>query len=292
MFKTSRKYIYSITLLLFSVLFLLQGCSTRKNTWTRRTYHNVRAKYNTYWNGNQAFKEGLRQIRDAHQDNFNQILPVFRLADEAAAQNATPQMNRAIEKSAKVIQQHSMEFNGIEHNNWIDNAYLLMGKSQFYKQEYMLSMRLFNFIISKYHRRNLIYDAMVWKSRVDIMRGNYEQALNLLEEVRFFDNRKGKVSKEAQRMYPRVFAQLYIDMEQYDKAIEWLDKAAKASKNKDIRNRMLFIKAQVYQEAGKPAQAAEAYRHVSKKNPSYEISFYSRINLARVYQAGEDKYNI
>ncbi len=287
--KTSFGLLYFASVLAF--ISLIQSCSTHKNTWTRRTYHNVTARYNAYWNGNQAYMQGRQQIIDAHEDNFDQIIPVFRLADEVAAQSATPQMNRAIDKAAKVIREHSMEFNGIEYNNWIDNSYLLMGKAHFYKQEYMLSMRFFNFVISKYHRKDLIYDAMTWRAKTSVVMGNYDAALNTLDEVQFFDSR-GQVSKEAKRIYPRVYADAYIHLGEYDKALEWLDKSIKAASKRDVRYRMQFIKGQVLMEKGEYERAAKVFSNLSRRNTSYEINFYSRINIALAFRSGMDDYEI
>ncbi len=288
----NRTKILSGSLLLAFILLILGGCSTRKNTFTRRVFHNVTAHYNAYFNGEQALKQGIKQIHDAHTDNFDEILPVFRLADEAASQSVAPNMDRAVKKAAKVVQKHSMEFRGKEYNNWIDDSYLLMGKAQFYKREYMLSKRLFNFVISKYHRRDQIYEAMIWKAHVDVIRGNYEQALNSLEQVKYYD-RRGKVDKESQRRYPRVFAQLYIEVENYDKAVYWLDEAIEVSRDKDVKTRMMFIKAQIFQKNKQYSKAKNAFREVIKKNPAYDLTFYSKINIAKSFQSNQnDGYDI
>ena len=39
-------------------LLLLSGCSTKKNTLTRRMYHNLTSHYNIYFNGDMAIKDG------------------------------------------------------------------------------------------------------------------------------------------------------------------------------------------------------------------------------------------
>lgn len=289
-FILQRKFIIlspGILITALALVLLAVGCSTRKNTMTRRAFHNLTAHYNAYFNGEQALKQGVNQIRDAHVDNYEEILPVFRLADEAASIAAGPDFDRAIKKSAKVVQKHSMEFNGTEYNNWIDDAYLLMGKAQFYKQEYLLSKRLFNFVMSKYRNHDQVYNAMIWKARVDVLRGNYEQALNSLEEVHFYD-RRGRVSKKSKRLYTRVLAQLYIETGNHSKAIQWLDQAIKVNNKKDIVTRLMFIKAQVLLADGQKELATKAFRKVIDKNPSYDLTFYSKINIAKSYQKGQN----
>ena len=286
MLKHKVKILISLS---FIALILIGswGCSTKKNTFSRRVFHNLTAHYNAYFNGDQALKQGVKQIQDAHKDNFNEILPVFRLADEQASQSASPKLDRAIDKAAKVIRKHSMEFHGKEYNNWIDDAYMLMGKAQFYKQEYMLSKRLFNYVISKYHRHDLTYDAMIWKAWVDVIRGNNDQALNALEEVRYFAKR-GEITKKGKRLYPRVFAQLFINERNHKEAIKWINKAIEASNDKDVKNRMRFIKAQIYQEQGRNRQAINTFKKVIQNNPSYELTFYSKIKIAQSYEGERD----
>ena len=44
---------------------LLSGCSTKKNTLTRRMYHNLTSHYNIYFNGEASLKEGQQQLRTA-----------------------------------------------------------------------------------------------------------------------------------------------------------------------------------------------------------------------------------
>lgn len=288
--QTPEKISSLLTLLV--VLIIVGGCSTKKNTFTRRVYHNLTAHYNAFFNGEQALIKGVNKIEEQHSDNFNKILPVFRLADEKAAQSVIPKMDRAIKKAAKVVRKHSMEFHGREYNNWIDDAYLLMGKAHFYKREYLLSKRLFNYVISKYHSQDLVYEAMCWKALVDVIRNNYKQALNSLAQVKLRD-RRGRVSNEAQRLYPRIYAQLYIDRGNYEEAIEWVDKAIEENRDKDICTRMMFIKAQIYQKNEQLSKAAQTFQKVIENNPSYDLVFYSKINIAQSYQVNQSNdYNI
>ena len=72
--KTNR--ILVITALLVSAL-LLVSCSTKKNKWNRRVWHNMTAHYNVWWNGNQSIQEGEKALRNAVKDDYTTTLPVF-----------------------------------------------------------------------------------------------------------------------------------------------------------------------------------------------------------------------
>ena len=53
------------------------GCSTKKNTVGTRRWHAFNARYNTYFNGSQAFIEGNLEKEKGHQDNFTEMLPLY-----------------------------------------------------------------------------------------------------------------------------------------------------------------------------------------------------------------------
>ena len=56
-------------LIVFIILFIFSGCSTKKNTILSRSYHNLTAHYNTYFNGNESLKDGAKKISKGFKDN-------------------------------------------------------------------------------------------------------------------------------------------------------------------------------------------------------------------------------
>jgi hypothetical protein len=51
------------------VLLALTGCSTKNNTAKTRWWHAFNARYNTYFNGSQAFIEGSLEKEQGNKDN-------------------------------------------------------------------------------------------------------------------------------------------------------------------------------------------------------------------------------
>ena len=92
-------------LLLLAVTML--SCSTQKNTWVSRNFHQMQTKYNIHFNGQIAFEEGQNAIREAHEDNYSAMLPLYPVSNHKAAEAATSQMERTIEKCRKCIKLHS-----------------------------------------------------------------------------------------------------------------------------------------------------------------------------------------
>ena len=123
-----------IALACLSGILLVNSCSTKKNTWTRRAYHNVTCRYNIYWNGNNALNEGEENLQQNVVNNYNEILRVYNYGTKQDAQKLNPKMDRAIKKASIGIQKHSMYFGGEERIKWVKESYFLMGKAHFMKQ--------------------------------------------------------------------------------------------------------------------------------------------------------------
>ena len=63
---------------LLSVFVLAVGCSTRKNKFINRAYHNFTAYYNTLFHGKEALKAELKSQKTGLRDNFQEgYLEVF-----------------------------------------------------------------------------------------------------------------------------------------------------------------------------------------------------------------------
>jgi len=278
----SRRFNYLIVSLL--ILAVISGCSTTKNTFTRRVYHNLTAHYNAYWNGNESFKEGVTFLSKNSKDNYAQVLPVYPFGTYDEAQKIVPQMDRAIEKGAKVIKLHSIYIKGKEYVNWIDDAYLLIGKANHYKQDYRTALRTFNFIINQYKNNPIKYDAMIWLALSSIQVNEYVAAQSNLDQVNNKIN-LGKAPKYLLRDFNTAYAHFYVKQENYTPAIDYLIPAIKLNKKKDTKTRLRFILAQIYQLNGDLAKASENYQLVIKKNPPYEMAFNAKINLAMCYDA-------
>lgn len=271
--------------LVMLLMLILVSCSTKKNTFSRRLYHNLTSHYNVYWNGKEALLQAEKELEEGIQDNYTMILPMFNYGTEAESKTVTPLLDRAIEKGSKTVLKHSMRFNGREYVNWIDDAYLLIGKSYFYKQDYFSARRSFNYIMREYEDSPIKYDAMLWLARTHIEMEQYEKSEPLLNLV-YSDMKEEKgVPSSVFRDYPLVSADHFIKLKYYDYAIDYLYDVIGGTAEKDQKTRARFILAQIYQEEGNLEQASQLYGEVIRRNPRYEMAFQSKINLARTYEA-------
>lgn len=273
-----------LSALLVLVLFGTYSCSTKKNTFSRRVYHNITARYNVYFNGKESLNEGRIDLIKGVKDNYNEILPVFNFGTKQEAQQKNPQMDRAIQKASLTIQKHSMPFDGGEKVRWIDDAYLLIGKAYFLKQEYFSARRTFNFVIQEYGYNDIKYDAMIWLALTYNQTGEFEKSEPLLNLVSA-DVKNEIVPKRIVDLLPQVYADLYVRQERWDQAVEYLTEAIAYNPTRDLKTRMLFILAQIYQSRDDLQRATERYTQVIKRRPVYDMAFQAKINLARSFDS-------
>ena len=121
----------------------------------RRSYHNLTAHYNVYWNGMDNMRTGIREQQAGLKDNFAVVIPVYNYGDKASATKISQYADIAIKKASKAINKHSMVFNRKEYNKWIDDCYLLIGKAYFYKQDYPMARRTMEFVMKTYNESEI-----------------------------------------------------------------------------------------------------------------------------------------
>jgi tetratricopeptide (TPR) repeat protein len=265
------------------IIFVL-ACSTKKNTFTRRTYHNLTSHYNVYWNGKESLKEAELLMQDNVKDNYSEILPVFIYGTKQEAQANNQKWDRSIQKASIAIQKHSMVFSGKENVKWIDDCYLMIGQAYFYKQEYLSARRTFNFVMREYPDNESKYDAMLWLARTYVQTGEFEKAEPLLNLISAEISTR-KVSYRLLQELPQVYAHHYVQQKKYGEAAEYLYEAISYNPKRDIQTRMMFILAQIYEMNGDLFRATDMYRAVIKKNPTYDMAFQSKLNMARSFDA-------
>ena len=164
-----------------AVLAFTAGCSTKKNTFTRRVYHNLTSHYNVYWNGMDNLRQGIKEYEASLKDNYAMVIPVFNYGDKAGTAKINQYAEVSIKKGQKTITKHSMVFSKKEKIKWIDDSYFLMGKAYFYKQDYGMARRTFEFVIKTYNENEIKYEAMLWLAKSNIQAMDFNRAQPMLD---------------------------------------------------------------------------------------------------------------
>jgi len=269
---------FSLSFLLF-VLFVLGSCKTTKNKFFNKAYHKTTTRYNWYFNANESYKSGVKKLETQHKDDFNEILSVYPLGTNKEAQSVAPQMDKALKKCAQAISKHSMLIKGKEYNRWIDDCYLLIGKSYFYKKEYIKAVEAFRLVSRQFEGLTTAYEAQIWLVKSFVESRDFSSADLVLENILSDENFPTELNKEL----ALIMAHYHMRQKDYVPAIGELEEAISLTKKKREKSRYLYMVAQLnYNQENYPA-ATDYFSKVIRISPDYEMTFNAKINRARSF---------
>ena len=278
-------------LIVISVLLLIfNGCVTTKNTFMHRKWHNMNARYNGYFYARENINETRKAIETANVDDYTQLLPMFIYPIEEALETYNANFDKTIVKSSIVIQRHAITHprSKVEIANackWIDENYMLIGQSHFYKKEYIAAQEIFTYVSQKYEDPESKYPGLIWLIRTNNELGSLSLSEPIIDEIRNAEDFPDK--KKYHRELKAAIADYYIKREDYYEAIKHLEEAIVITKNKQTKARFTFILAQLYERLGDRKKASIHFATVPGFHPSYEMLFASKMNWARLYDAGQ-----
>ncbi|MFY9151308.1 MAG: tetratricopeptide repeat protein [Prolixibacteraceae bacterium] len=291
---------YSYRFLLIAVLFFLAGCTTEKNTAVSRAYHNVTAHYNVYFNGKESLRTGVEKINNSVEDDYSKVLPLYKSSNPSTATAANAEMENAILKGSKLIQSHSITkkpkrrknrsksyirfASQEEFNNWIDDAYVLMGKAYFYKKNYSSAIENFGYVLRKFPEDDSRYTASIWLIRCYTEMERYVEAYEMIQQMQNDEGFPRKLEGEL----AAVTADYYAKQLYFTEGIPFLTIAVKNSGKKEDRLRYKYVLAQWYQEMGNTEKASETFREVTRMNPPYKMAFNAHISAAGTFNGTGD----
>lgn len=294
-------------LLLCACATMHTACSTQKNTWASRSFHQTKTKYNIYYNGNISFAEGEDAIREANEDDYSTVLNLYPVSNHEAAKAATSQMDRTIEKCRKCIKLHSIKarpkvnqekrrkdseykawLEQEEFNNQMGKAWLLLGKAEFHKGDFLGSISTFNYIARHYaYDKDIVAQCELWSARAYAELGWLYEAEDVLRKVQV-----DHLSKNSAPLYSAVSADILLKTKQYDAAIPFVKIAVKNEDRKGNRPRFYYVLGQLYQMQGDKSAARNAYKRVLDLQPDNEMEFNARLQQSQLEDDIQKSINI
>ena len=283
------------------LIIVVTACSTKKNTASTRAWHSFTTRYNVYFNGNEAYKKGYDSKENSHRDNYTELLPYFFVGNKSSRTLGTSNFVTAIEKCEKAIQLHSIKRrpaisagkkltpkekayrNRKEFNPFLKNAWILMGKAQFQRGEFLEAASTFSYITRLYAAEPMVaVEARVWLARCYSQLEWYYDAEEALSKVPS-DSLPKRISRERDRS----LADLLLNQGHLKEAVPYLEKAAKHESSKLQKARAYFLLGQVQQLNGDLQGAYQAYKKCISQNPPYQLAFNARIRQTEVLAGGE-----
>lgn len=279
---------YPIFGIILAASTLLWSCSTDKNTRFSRFYQGFTTRYNVYYNGERNYDKAYKSQLQNYKENYTTFFPIHPVSSLKG--KTISDYEPAIEKFQKAIKNHSIKikpaFQGIrkgekyedwlkteEYNPFLHNAWLMMGRSQFYKGDFLASSATFNYISR--HFRNLpqaVYESQIWIARCQTELNWLYESDDILQKIKFTD-----LNKSNQTLWNLAKADLLMKQKMPNEAVGFLEKALSAENNKTQRYRLHYLLGQIHQSLGHDELAYLNYSKVIKMSPPYETEFSARI---------------
>ena len=292
-----------IPLLIAAIIVAATGCSTQKNTAKTRFWHSFKARYNTYYNGSLAYIDGSLEKENGNKDNFTETLPLYTVSNKQSRELSNANFDRAIEKCQKTIKLHSIKrrpewtknrrktekdiewLSRREYNPFLWRAWLLMGRSQFYKGAFDEAASTFAYMGRLYQTQPAIYaKSRAWLAKSYIEEGWLYDAEDVIRGME-----RDSIHWSARKEWDYTYADYYIHTGDYAKAVPYLRRVIKHEMRRKQRAREWYLMGQLQAALGNKAEALKAYKKVVRQNPPYEIEFNARIAMTEVLSGAQSK---
>ena len=246
------------------------SCSTQKNTWATRSFHQT--------------------------DDYSRVLYLYPVSNHTAAQAGASQMDKTIDKCRKCIKLHSIKskpkrnpkkandpkyklwLQSEEFNKNMDLAWLRLGQAEFHKGDFLGAVSTFNYIINHYQNDpDMIAQCQLWVARAYAELGWQYEAEDMLNRVQI-----DALSRKHAKLYSAVKADVLLHGEHYHEAIPFVKIALPHEKRKICRPRFAYVLGQLYEMEGKKDDAISAYKSVVRMAPPNEMDFNARIRMAEL----------
>lgn len=305
-----RKWHFIITICVTALL--IHSCSTEKNTFISRAYHSTTAHYNGYFNANDLLREAITNYRSNLKEDYYKTLQLRPLPNEEEVKSLYTPIDTAIAKCTKVIQRHAMPSmdkpsqKKQEHNGWIDENWITIGVANYYRRDYSLALKNFEYAKRFFASDKSAFVAEMWMARTFIEEGKMteagfaianlqkyaDEAAGVTEKKKQSKSKKSKKEKESASKEPATFpknlyydfaitkAQFFEKKKDEKEMIKNLDEALEHAKKSKDKARIHYILGQLKEKNGQRAEAAEHYKKVLKYNAPFEMDFNARLKMA------------
>lgn len=304
-YKPVKSSCVKLSTLFVGVVLLITACSTRKNTIVSRNYHDLTAYYNYYFNANKSYNKGIDRVESNYPLNYTDLLPVFSYGNKQMAGTIAGEMDRAFKKSSALIARHSITvkpkpksgflskeyrafYNQNEFCRWVPAAYLLIGKTNIYLNDFDKAQQTFEYMFIAYPNNPELIEAKLWNARIEALMGNFEQSQEMLRSL----EANKKLPESIKQELNLSFTDLLIKRKLYSEAVVYLEKALSTHCSKAKKVRLTFLLGQLYEKLGQPEKGVTCFKEVIRMNPSYETAFNAKIKLATLFQKGQNEKDL
>lgn len=252
-------------LILLLVVFV-SGCGAG----LKQRWGDFNAYYNTFYNAQQSYKNGIRSM-ESQSFVLNPERPIRIHRTPVRAGQAD--FEKAIEKSADILREHAA-------SKWVDDALLLIGKSYYYQSQFFSAEQKFNEVLAATSNPATRQQAVLWNSLNMLETNRITEGISYIQNA--VESDEYEWDREILAELNLVLAQLYIESEDNDMALEALRNGVSEINDERLRSRAYFLYGQLLQRSERYEEAFQAYRSISRKYPEYSLIYHAQVKQNEV----------
>lgn len=281
----------------------------KKLTLTRKLIQNTTSHYNFYFNANNKINSVIERARLSNKPDYNQLLPYYcySLANTAAQNN---DLDSVIQKATAGILLHDLR------TNWVDNFYMLIGKSYYFQKKFDSAYMAFQFInynlypkekkkqdeqvvvgsnenkvpgqisIANKEDKGLVNkilsrppernEALVWQARSLIDMGNYAEAAGLINTLK----NDPLFPSRLKNYLAEVEGYWFYEQQQYDSSITYLEQSIPNAIDLQDQAYREFLLGQLYAQKHSIDTAAYFYTKAIHHTTDPLMDIYANLHKA------------
>ncbi|MGI8581550.1 MAG: tetratricopeptide repeat protein, partial [Chitinophagaceae bacterium] len=289
----------------------------KKFTLKKRITQNTISHYNYYFNANNKLNAVIEKARLSNKDDYGKLLPFYGYSLNTTAAQKT-ELDSVIYKATAGILLHDLR------SDWVDNLYLLIGKSYLFQKEFDSAALTFQFInynlfphkkkddrqlivgtnenaggnsisIASNEKRSLVNkalyrppsrnDALVWQIRTFIEQEEYTDAAGLINTLQNDQNFPTRLRAELEEMNSYWF----YKQKMYDSAANHLEKALSVAEDKQDKARWEYLLAQLFEITSQPEKASSYYTKAMRHTTDVLLDIFANLSNAKIYRSNDPK---
>lgn len=127
---------------------VLGSCSTTNQSGFVQTTQNITSHYNRYYNANAVYTQTLKSLKKGVKEDYFSMLSVYDYGTPEDAALYGGDFKKVMDKASLAIARKDTL--KAELSRWADNAYLLIGQSEYLQGDYEASSETFRYIVSEF----------------------------------------------------------------------------------------------------------------------------------------------
>jgi tetratricopeptide (TPR) repeat protein len=133
-------------------LLTFWGCADNQKAGKQpalaKAYHNLTGHFNYFFNAREIIAKSKKTLANAHKDNYNKVLEMYREAVVESAQDEASNLDDAMKRATVNVSLHRRSL-------WADDSYLLIGRAQYLKKDYKDAEATFQYMINEFDPKKL-----------------------------------------------------------------------------------------------------------------------------------------